>query len=337
MAIKSISVAICSIAGLALQAAAQGAAPTPKPVTVAASDTPDPLSRAAALYATYHGDVTDVKTKGFASAKDIDRSLSNLGGHNPDQLSQGWMAYSALVAAQNPEFRAAVRDIESYYGREMLVTGLKNDARYARTLNGGNSAVTSSLSAVSADSRRLIGAAAFVKEQAYSLQGAGWAKGKVGNSSAKADRLLASTRTGIPARGTMVTALASPEMNGVLSRAGQSGSPSVWENVSSAASAIRVPAVATTFGQSKRIARGKEPIADRITTLAAFRILGSDEASAPSMRVAMKDRETAACLNMANLNLQQCVAAAHKHYEVPFCIGEHALSDVGKCIGKVTQ
>lgn len=337
MAIKSISLALFSVAGLALQASAQVVTPAPQATPVSVAEKPDPLSRAAALYATYHGDVTDVKAKGFASAGDIDRSLSNLGGHNPDQLSQGWMAYSALVAAQNPEFRAAVRDIESYYGRDMLVTGLKNDARYARTLNGGNSAVNSSLSAVSADSRRLIGAAAYVKEQAYSLQGAGWAKGKVGNSSAKADRLMASTRVGIPARSAMVSALASPEIDGVLNRAGQSGSPSVWENVSSAASAIRVPAVATSFGQQKRIARGKEPIADRITTLAAFRILGSDETSAPSMRVAMQDRETAGCLNMANLNLQQCVAAAHKHYEVPFCIGEHALSDVGKCIGKVTQ
>ena len=26
-----------------------------------------------------------------------------------------------------------------------------------------------------------------------------------------------------------------------------------------------------------------------------------------------------------------------KHYEVPFCIGEHALADIGKCIGKVSN
>ncbi len=337
MTIKTLSTAIIAIAGLTFQASAQIVTPAPQPASASTAGISDPLSRAAALYATYHGEVTDVKTKGFRSASDIDKSLTNLGGHNPDQLAQGWMAYSALIAAQDPEFRAAVRDIEGFYGRDVLITGLKNDARYARTLNGGNSAVTASLSAVSADSRRLIGAAAYVKEQAYSLQGAGWAKGKVGNSGAKADRLLASTRTGIPARGEMVRAMSSPEINGVLVRAGQAGSPSVWENVSSAASAIRIPAVASNFGQSKRIARGQEPVADRITTLAAFRILGSDQSSAPSMRAAMKDRETTACLNMANLNLQQCVAAAHKHYEVPFCIGEHALSDVGKCIGKVAQ
>lgn len=337
MTIKTLSVAIAAITGLALQASAQMVTPAPQQVSSQTGDLSDPLARAAALYATYHGDVTDVKTGSFGSARDIDQSLTNLGGHNPDQLSQGWMAYSALVAAQNPEFRAAVIDIEGYYGRDMFVTGLKNDPRYARTLSGGNQAVSSSLTAVDADSRRLIGAAAYVKEQAYSLQGAGWAKGKVRNSSATANGLLASTRTGIPARNSMVRAMASPDINTVLSKAGQSGSPSVWESVTSAASTIRVPAFTAKLAPQTRIARGKEPIADRITTLAAFRIIGSDPSSAQSMRVAMQDRETAGCLNMANLNLQQCVAAAHNHYEVPFCIGEHALSDVGKCIGTVTQ
>lgn len=297
----------------------------------------DPLARAAALYATYHGEVTDVKTQGFNSALDIDKSLKNLGGHNPSQLTQGWMAYSALVAAQNPEFRAAVRDIEGYYGRELLMNGLRNDVRYARSLNGGNAAVGQALTAVNADSRRLIGAAAFVKEQAYSLQAAGWAKGRVGNSGATANSLFSSSQMGIPARGEMVSALHSPEIQLILSQAGTTGAPSVWESVTSAASTIRMPSALSRFSQRQRIASGKEPIADQITTLAAYRILEADPSVASSMRLAMSERETEGCLNMANLNLQQCVAATHKHYEVPFCIGEHALSDVGKCIGKVTR
>lgn len=333
---KTIMTAIAAIAGLTLQATAQMVTPAPQQVSSTAPQT-DPLARAAALYATYQGDVTDVQAKGFTSAQDIDTTLTNLGGHNPEQLTQGWMAYSALVAAQNPEFRAAVLDIEGYYGRDMLMTGMQNDVRYARTLSGGNAAVNQALTAVSADSRRLMGAGAFVKEQAYSLQGAGWAKGRVGNSGAIASGLFASTQTGIPARGTMVQAMRSPEISTVLEQAGRAGAPSVWESVSGAASTIRVPAAVASLGQSHRIARGKEPIADRITTLAAYRILNADPSVAGSMRQAMSERETQGCLNMANLNLQQCVAAAHKHYEVPFCIGEHALSDIGRCIGKVTQ
>jgi hypothetical protein len=336
MTIKTVITAIAAVAGLTLQASAQLVTPAPQQVAATAPKE-DPLAKAAALYATYQSDVTDVKTNGFASAGDIESSLNNLGGHNPEQLTQGWMAYSALVAAQNPEFRAAVLDIEGYYGRDMLMTGMQNDVRYARTLSGGDSAVNQALTAVSADSQRLFGAAAFVKEQAYSLQGAGWAKGRVGNSQAKASNLYASTQSGIPARGTLLQAMQAPEINTVLEQAGQSGAPSVWESVSGAASTIRVPAVVSQLGQSQRIARGKEPIADRITTLAAYRILNADPSVAGSMRQAMSERETQGCLNMANLNLQQCVAAAHKHYEVPFCIGEHALSDIGKCIGKVSN
>ena len=336
MTIKTVITAIAAVAGLTLQASAQLVTPAPQQVAATAPKE-DPLAKAAALYATYQSDVTDVKTNGFASAGDIESSLNNLGGHNPEQLTQGWMAYSALVAAQNPEFRAAVLDIEGYYGRDMLMTGMQNDVRYARTLSGGDSAVNQALSAVTADSQRLIGAAAFVKEQAYSLQGAGWAKGRVGNSQAKASNLFASTQSGIPARGSLLQAMQAPEINTVLEQAGRSGAPSVWESVSGAASTIRVPAVVSQLGQSQRIARGKEPIADRITTLAAYRILNADPSVAASMRQAMSERETQGCLNMANLNLQQCVAAAHKHYEVPFCIGEHALSDIGKCIGKVSN
>ncbi|MHA7900927.1 MAG: hypothetical protein ACX94B_13780 [Henriciella sp.] len=336
MTIKTVISAVVAVAGLTLQATAQLVTPAPQQVS-ATTPKNDPLANAAALYATYQSDVTDVKSNGFTSARDIENSLNNLGGHNPEQLTQGWMAYSALVAAQNPEFRAAVLDIEGYYGRDVMMTGMQNDVRYARTLSGGNAAVNQALTAVKADSSRLIGAAAFVKEQAYSLQGSGWAKGRVGNSQAKATNLFASTQSGIPARGAMLQAMQSPNINTVLEQAGKSGAPSVWESVSGAASTIRVPSAVSNFGQANRIARGKEPIADRITTLAAYRILNADPSVAGSMRQAMSERETQGCLNMANLNLQQCVAAAHKHYEVPFCIGEHALSDIGKCIGKVSS
>ena len=332
---KSLSIAVAAMAGLAMQASAELATPVSQPV--GAPTETDPLARAAALYATYHGDVTDVKAQGFNSARDIDKALTNLGGHNSKQFTEGWMSYSALVASQTPEFRAAVLDIEGYYGRDVLIRGLKNDIRYARTLNGGDDAVASSLTAVSADSRRLAGAAAIVKEQAYSLQGSGWAKGRIGDSNALANDLLASSRLGIPARGSMISAFASPEMASVLTVAGSAGAPSVWDSVSSAASAIRVPDIAGRFGTSTRIARGQEPIADGIATLAAYRVLGTDSTTHSAMKSAMSQRKTSGCVNMAQLNLQQCVAAAHKHYEVPFCIGEHALSDIGKCIGEVAQ
>ena len=298
----------------------------------------DAIGESAAVYATFQSDVTDVRQTPLSSADDIETTLTELGGHNSQQLSNGFIAYSALVASQDPEFRAAVRDIEGFYGRDSLLVGLRNDVRYARTLEGGNSAVLSSLNSVNADARRLRGAGAYVKEQAYSLQAAGWAKATIGNTDAVIARVQSSAQAGRPVRANLRTAFSSNEINGVLVQAGQSGAPSLWENVNSAASAVRFPTVNVGYtGRSARIRAGKEPVADRIATLAAYRVLGTDAAPAQEIRTAMRETSTRNCINMAQLNLQQCVAAAHKQYEVPFCIGEHALTDVGDCIGDVVQ
>ena len=278
--------------------------------------------------------------KPFSSAKDIDHALNSLGGHNPDQLSKGWISYSALIASQDPEYRAAVRDIESFYGSDALLTGLKNDVRYARQLSGGDNAVSLSLAATEADSQRLSATAAYVKEQAYSLQGSGWAKAKIGNSGAKATRLNSIQTVGTPARGQLISAFSAADIDSVLAGAGRTGAPSLWDNVSGAADAVRFPAAVTSglgLSKKKRVKFGKEPVADQIATLAAYRILGQTAASSSQVNSAMAERETRGCLNMANLNLQQCVAAANQQYEVPFCIGEHALADVGQCIGGVYQ
>lgn len=315
---KLLAAGFC-LAGLAFGAQAQG----------------DNISKSAAVYATYQSDVTDTKSKSMSSAGDIDNALNNLGGHNADQLTKGWIAYSAMVASQNSEYRAAIRDIESYYGRQQLMTGLKMDPRYARTLNGGNSAVSSALSASKADARRLSSAAAQVKEQAYALQGAGWAKAKIGNSGAKAAALNSKQMSGRSAKGNLVTALGASDIDTVLRGAGQSGAPSVWDSVSSAASSIRLPSgIRSSMTSRGSVRPGSEPVADQIATLAAYRVLGSSAANSSDVYSAMSEQGTSSCIKMAQLNLQQCVAASHQQFEVPFCIGEHALADVGKCISQ---
>ncbi|MEO0465423.1 MAG: hypothetical protein AAF216_02680 [Pseudomonadota bacterium] len=296
----------------------------------------DTISDSAAVYATFQADVTDVKTSTFDSTGDIETSLRNLGGQNASQLTGGFIAYSALVASQDPEFRASVRDIEGFYGRESLLLGLANDVRYARQLEGGTSAVTSSLSAVAADSRRLRGAGAYVKEQAYTLQGTGWAKSRFSNKDSVLDHL--STGTGRPVSAGLRAAFADANIDNVLIQAGQSGAPSLWDGVNSAASAIRFPTLSIAYsGNTTRVAAGRERVADQIATLAAYRVLGSSTVAAGTVRQSMTETQTRNCFQTARLNLQQCVAAVHQHHEAPFCIGEHALTEIGDCIGDITQ
>lgn len=327
---KSIRFVLGALAGAALSmgASAQSASSTPKN---------DTISKAAAVYGTYQGSVSDIRSKQFGSANDIDRALTELGGHNSGQLSKGWLSYSALVASQNSEFRAALNESVSHYGRDRILLGLKNNYSYARTLKGGNSAVGSALTAIDADARRLRSAAAQVKEQAYTLQSAGWAKAKIGNASAKADGIMANTRSGRPASGNIMAAMTSTGADNNFARAGGSGAPSLWDGVSSAASTIRFPSIGSRGGSYKRVRRGEEQTADRIATLAAYRAVGAGRSADSAVLTAMSDQAASACINTASLNLQQCVAAAHKQYEVPFCIGQHALAEIGDCIGKVAQ
>ena len=325
---------VVSAACVGFVAHAQPVLPSAQKASVQGESPRDPLTNAAALYATYHGAASAVQTRGFSSATDIDDSLRNLGGHNPQQLTAGWLAYSALIASQNELYRVSVRDTESFYGREVFTTGLANDLGYARTLNGGNAAVLASLSALEIDQRRLVNAATFVKEQAYALQGSSWAMRRVRNSSATADNLTASTRTGLPAHPELREAFASQNLEPLLAEAGKSGVSSVWDTISNAAAAVRIPDGMPVFSQRTGITHNQEAIANRIATLAAYRIIGADTGSMIPMQRAMSDRTASGCVTMANLNLQQCVAAAHKHYEVPFCIGQHDLADIGQCFGQ---
>ncbi|RIJ20326.1 hypothetical protein D1224_14435 [Henriciella barbarensis] len=320
----------------ASEPASTAAIPTVQPYSIAPA--PDPLATAAAVYATYQNDVTRLEQKRFEDVASIQSALNDLGSQNHNQLSRGWIAYSALIASQDPEFRAAVRDGEAYYGRDFLVRGLQNDVRYARTLHGGSAAVSAALNAGAADAQRLQATAQTVKQQAYSLQSYGWAKGKLGDSGALATRLRAESLIGRTASNDMTTAFRAPDIGNVLSTAGRVGAPSIWRNINGASDRVRVANVRTITGGTRRsVAPGSEQVADKIATLAAYRVLGSEQTGPAPIQGAMTESQTSGCMNMANLNLQQCIAATHQHFEVPFCLGEHALAEIGSCIAKVSN
>ena len=46
----------------------------------------------------------------------------------------------------------------------------------------------------------------------------------------------------------------------------------------------------------------------------------------------LSDPITGYCLNMAKLNLYQCLAVSKPHYEDVFCLGQHSLMDTGQCL-----
>jgi len=344
---RATTIAI-ALAGLSGPAAGDGItdAPPPSPDnSMLVSDVAEssPVLDAVARYATYHSAVTSATSNDFASAIHIDETLSDLGGHNPDHLSQGWIAYAALIAAQNNDFRAAILDIESFYGRDAVTRGFQNDIRYAGTLSGAETAVAASVNAVRADRERLVNAAGIVKDQAYSLQTKGWARNRIRNATGRADGLMTMTQTGQAATLEARNLVAAPDMNARLLQAGRRGAFSLWDAISrpSDVAPDLTPDIAPeidrqiplTVNLDSADPAGRNLYFDRIATVAAFQLINDGTPETAAISRAMRDRKATSCMTMANLNLQQCVAASHRQYEVPFCIAEHAILDIGECIG----
>ncbi len=289
----------------------------------------DKVADSAAVYMTYQTDADEVAAKPFKSTSDIDAALQSLGGYNADQLTKGWIAYSALIAAQDPEFRSTVREIEAFYGRDAMVNGFSKGGKYARSLDGGDNAVGAAIDATDKDVTRLYSAGAIVKEQGYSLQGYGWAKSRIRNGDSRAASVKVLQSQSRFADSGLVAALtgASEPLTGLQPAAG------VAEGVTTVASAVRLPQISALSRRKPKF--GREGVADQIASLAALRIMGTATIDQTKLSAAMLDPSVQSCMKMQNLQLQGCVAGVGQEFELPHCISQHALTEIGDCLGDV--
>jgi hypothetical protein len=302
-------------------------------VASASAQASDPISEAAAVYMTYQSDAEAVGAKPFRSAGDIEAALGLMGSYNADQLSRGWMAYSAMIAAQDPLFASKVRDIYAFYGAGALRSFARGDG-YARSLEGGNDAVGAAVSVTRSDLSKIYTSAAMVKEQGYSLQGYGWAKARIHNGNERSRTVQALQLKGRSADNMIVSALmrASPLSSDVTA-----GVMTVAATAEDVTGAVRLPAFLTSgfTGSRETVKFGKESVADQIASLAALRIIGTDAVDQARLSSVMTERTSQSCLRMENLELQGCVASVGQQFEVPHCISSHAMAEVADCLGSI--
>jgi len=302
--------------------------------TGASAQKADPISENAAVYMTYQTDAEDVAAKPFKSAGDLDSALNTLGAYNADQLTRGWMAYSALVAAQDPEFAATVRDIEAFYGREPVMKSFAAGNNYARSLAGGDNAVGGAIAVTEGDLPRIYSSAATIKEQGYSLQGYGWAKSRIRNGGQRADTVKLLQGKGKNADNLIVSALTNTAPLSSETRVGIITAAATTEDV---AGAVRLPAFLTSgfTGKREKVKFGKEAVANQIASLAAMRIIGANGVDQTRLTKVMMEPAVQSCLKMQNLQLQGCVAGVGQEFELPHCISQHTLTEVADCLGAV--
>lgn len=294
----------------------------------------DPISESAAVYMEYQSDADDTAAKPFKNADDITDALNTLGAYNADEITRGWMAYSALIASKDPEFAATVRDIEAFYGRDPVMKSFAAGNNYARSLKGGDNAVGGSIAVTDSDLPKLYSSGAAIKEQGYSLQGYGWAKSRIRDGGKRADAVKVLQGKSKSADNMLITALSGSAPLADGTKAGVINAAATADDV---ATAVRLPAFLTTgfTGNRQKVKYGKEAVANQIASLAAMRVIGASNVDHARLSKVMMEPAVQSCLKMQNLQLQGCVAGVGQEFELPHCISQHTLTEVADCLGDV--
>ncbi len=251
----------------------------------------------------------------FKDGAAVEQTLASAAAYEPKQFLAGAIAYAALVALQEPSFVAGVRTYAvDPDQRRMLAARLVSEPTYAAALPSASAAAGLVVAALNADGVKVRSTGELVKQAAYDVQHQAWSKGDVKDRPA---RLAA-------AKVVSAVPISTPEADAqALSQAVAGGD---------AATAAQVPQTG-----SGPIAAPFSPIVARGLSLAAVAALGeAGDANTASLQALLDEPGGGFCLNMAKLNLYQCLAVAKPYYEDVFCLGQHILMDTGQCIVKAT-
>jgi hypothetical protein len=246
----------------------------------------------------------------FADGGQVQTEMQAAETYEPTQLARGAVAYSAVLALQDPTFVATIKDYaKNPEGRAQLVNLIYSNPSYAGQLNGAQSAATLIVTKLTADGDALTKAGAAIKQAAYDVQHQKWSKDAVNNPTGRlalAKELGAKPMT--PADGE----------GAVLLQAAVSGS---GLSVTPATTAVQPP-------YTEGVMRG--------LAIAALAVLGAAGDDNNAQVTALLDETNGpGCLNMAKLNHYQCLAVSRPHYEDMFCMGQHQLMDTGRCVQKI--
>ncbi|HEX3888672.1 MAG TPA: hypothetical protein VHW05_14340 [Phenylobacterium sp.] len=284
--------------------------PPPPPAPVAVVIPPVSLSpkviEQAAAYRAYVAHASAISPN-FTDGADVAQSLKTGEAYEPGQFLRGAIAYGAIVALQDPAFVAGVRKyVADPDQRRNVAYSIMKDPAYAVSFPGSASAAGLVMSALGDDGKKLIDLGRDVRQAAYDVQHQAWSKADV---QARDSRLaLAKSLSSTPGLGEVAE---TQRLQTAVSGAGQMGL------TPQSAEPPYTPEVVHSLA------------------VAALAALGyADDASLAQVMPILAEPDEAICLNMAKLNLYQCLAVARPHYEDVFCLGQHVLEDTGHCLMK---
>jgi hypothetical protein len=290
--------------------------------------------RAAGAYASFQDDISSLRGAPIASSRDLDAALDLVATHDPTQVARGWMAYAAIVGSQASGFTQSVRETAAFYGRDRFLLGLRNDLGYARTIAGADQVVQLALAAAASDASRIEGVAARYKQSAYDLQRSSWAAMRADPAATR----NASLRSRVGTAAVSSTALQRLTVqaggaSGGMVMADSPGGTLFWDSIRGS--------VATPTGLGSPTQRGvkadQATTIDRIVTLSAYYAVNAGPEMQARLDALMSEQLTKNCVEWSRLQMYQCISAARFKYEHAFCLAEHGMTDVGKCVRKAVE
>jgi len=287
----------------------QGPPPAPPaPPPPAVSLAPKLIEQASA-YRYYMNHATAI-TPDFTDGDSIARSLKVGASYEPTQLLRGAIAYGAVAALQDPEFVAAVRtySVDPEQRRQVAAQIVQNPS-YVVGIAGSAGAASLAVNALGEQGQKLYDAGKAVKQSAYAIQKQKWSMSEVANR----DLRLSQAKT-----------LSATPLVGDLDETAR-----LQQAVVGAQPLGLTPSTAATPPYT--------PVVVRSLAVAALAVLGeAGDANLDNVMAIMAEPNVGFCMNMAKLNLYQCLAVAKPHYEDVFCLGQHIMMDTGRCVIKAS-
>ena len=283
--------------------------PPPPPPPPAPSITLAPrLVSMASAYRAYMVRATGI-TPDFADGPGVARSLQTGAAYEPDQMVRGAMAYAAVVALQDRTFVEGVRVyVKDRTQRQQIAYEILKDPAYVLGIPGAQNAAGLVVATLGGEAQALYDDGKRVKQAAYDIQKQPWSKTDV------ADR---DVRLSGAKQLSSAAMLADVDETARLTQAAVGAAP-----MSLAPNAAAPPYTPT-------VVRG--------LAIAALAALGeAGDANIDLILGLMSEPNVGRCMNMAKLNLYQCLAVARPHYEDVFCLGQHAMMDTGRCMIKAS-
>ena len=299
-------------AGLALGALAACSTPEPPPAPPPPPPPPPAITLApsvieeASAYRAYMARATAINPN-FMDGLAVRSALTTAAAYEPRQFLRGAIAYAAVVALQDPAFVAGVREFaRDAAQRKQVAADLVTNPAYVVSIDGSAGAAGLVTRAFRGDSTRLYSTGTAVKQAAYDVQHQQWSKAYVQD---------------IPQRLAAVRTLSETPLRGSLAET------QLLQQAALGQASLGISGEPVSPPYTPLIVRG--------LAVAALAALGEGgEENRAQLDALMADATTGYCLNMAKLNLYQCLAVAKPHYEDVFCLGQHILMDTGQCLMK---